>query len=77
MRIKMQGFIIIDHVEDFPKARAELLQWAAQGKLKKTETIIPGGLRNAEQALIDLFNGLNKGKLLLEIKNPKESPASL
>lgn len=61
MRIKMQGFIVLDHAEHFPKARAELSQWIAEGKLRKNETIIPGGLKNAEQALVDLYKGVNIG----------------
>ncbi|TWU70484.1 hypothetical protein ED733_000308 [Metarhizium rileyi] len=70
MRIKMQGFIVFDHKERLPEIRKELSQWLAGGKLKKTETIIKGGLVAAEQALVDLYNGANQGKLLVEIKNP-------
>lgn len=63
MRINMEGFIIIDHIEDFPKAREELAQWMAEGKLKKAETIVQGGLEGAEQALANLYTGINTGKL--------------
>ncbi|KAJ4126940.1 hypothetical protein NW754_002210 [Fusarium falciforme] len=77
MRIKMEGFIVIDHVEDFPKARAELAQWMAEGKLKKAETIIQGGLEVAEQALANLYIGMNTGKLLVEVKSPSEPPKEL
>lgn len=65
MRIKLQGFIILDHVQDFPKARAELSQWLADGKLKKSETLVKGGLESAEQTLVDLYNGINTGKFPL------------
>lgn len=61
MRIKMQGFIVLDHVKEFPAARAELAQWIAEGKLKKTETVVRGGLKVAEQALVDLYKGINTG----------------
>lgn len=60
----MQGFIIFDHTADFPKARKELAQWMSEGKLKRQETIVKGGLKSAEQALVDLYKGVNKGKLL-------------
>lgn len=65
MRIKMQGFIVLDHVKDYPRARAELAGWIAEGKLKKTETIVKGGLKVAEQALVDLYKGINTGMFLL------------
>ncbi|KFA67796.1 hypothetical protein S40285_04514 [Stachybotrys chlorohalonatus IBT 40285] len=76
-RLRMQGFIVMDHPEHFPTARKELSQWLAEGKLKKTETIVRGGLRKAEQALVDLYKGVNTGKLMVEIKNPDESPSKL
>ncbi|KAM5345848.1 hypothetical protein ACJ41O_011709 [Fusarium nematophilum] len=77
MRIRMQGFIVLDHAKDFPKARAELAGWIEEGKLKKSETIVKGGLKKAEQALVDLYNGINTGKLIVEIKDPNESPSKL
>ncbi|KAF5023405.1 hypothetical protein F66182_4562 [Fusarium sp. NRRL 66182] len=77
MRIKMQGFIVLDHVKDWATARAELASWIAEGKLKKTETIVQGGLKVAEQALVDLYKGINTGKLIVEIKNHNETPSKL
>ncbi|QUC20433.1 uncharacterized protein UV8b_04674 [Ustilaginoidea virens] len=74
MRIKMQGFIVFDHKHRIPEMRKELSQWLAEGKLKKTETIVKGGLAVAEQALVDLYNGANQGKLLVELKSP-DAPA--
>ena len=61
MRIKLQGFIVLDHKAHFPEGRKELSAWMAEGKLKKSETIIKGGLKNAEQALVDLYKGINQG----------------
>ena len=51
--------------------------WLAEGKIKKNETIIKGGLKAAEQGLVDLFRGINSGKLLVEVKNPDETPSKL
>ncbi|EQL02521.1 Alcohol dehydrogenase superfamily, zinc-type [Ophiocordyceps sinensis CO18] len=73
MRIRMQGFIVFDHVQDFPRARNELARWLAEGKLKRTEHILSGGLEVAEQGLIDLYKGVNLGKLIVEVK-PKKRP---
>ncbi|KAK5995477.1 NADPH-dependent curcumin reductase [Cladobotryum mycophilum] len=77
MRIRMQGFIVFDHEDEFPKARKELSQWAAEGKIKKTEHILKGGLQVAEQGLIDLYKGVNTGKLLVEVKSLKEGSPKL
>ena len=71
--VKADVFIVLDHVKDFPAARAELAQWIAEGKLKKTETVVRGGLKVAEQALVDLYKGINTGKLIVEIKNHNEA----
>jgi NADPH-dependent curcumin reductase CurA len=61
MRIRMEGFIIFDYAKQFPQARKELAQWLAEGKLKRKETVVKGGLANAEQALVDLYKGMNTG----------------
>lgn len=77
MRIRMQGFIVFDHRDKFPEARKALSQWIAEGKLKKNETVLKGGLGAAEQGLVDLYKGINTGKLLVEVKNPNETPSKL
>jgi hypothetical protein len=64
MRIKMQGFIVFDYASQFPAARKEVAQWLAEGKLQRKETIIKGGLPVAEQALLDLYKGVNTGTFL-------------
>lgn len=77
MRIRMQGFIVFDHMEKYPQARHDLSQWLANGKIRKSEHILKGGLQVAEQGLVDIYKGINKGKLLVEVKNPIELPAEL
>lgn len=58
---RMQGFLVLDYVKEFPAAREQLAQWLAEGKLQRKETIIKGGLKAAEQGLVDLYNGINTG----------------
>jgi NADPH-dependent curcumin reductase CurA len=70
MRIRMEGFIVSDHDECIPGAREEMARWIAEGKMKKSETILRGGLEAAEQGLIDLYKGINTGKLLVDVKDP-------
>lgn len=67
MRIKMQGFIVLDFAKEYPQAQEELAAWVREGKIKRGETIVPGGLREAEKALVSLYEGANTGKMLVEV----------
>jgi len=57
----MQGFIVFDYASQYGEARKEIAQWLAEGKIKRKETIVPGGLKVAEKALTDLYKGINTG----------------
>lgn len=72
MRIKMQGFIVFDFMKEYSQAKADLTKWAGEGKLKVERTVIKGGLDVIEKAFLDLFKGVNTGKLIVEIKNPDD-----
>jgi len=61
MRIRMEGFIVFDYEKQFPEARLELAQWLADGKIKRKEWVVKGGLAAADKALADLFRGVNTG----------------
>ena len=65
-RFKMEGFIVSDHMDLWPKAIAELVSLAAAKKLTWRETI-RDGLENTPQALIDLLHGQNFGKMLVRV----------
>ena len=65
-RIKVEGFIVSDHMNIWPQALAELGAHAAAGRLKWRETI-RDGLENAPQALVDLLHGGNFGKMLVKL----------
>ncbi|KAF7536996.1 hypothetical protein G7054_g4117 [Neopestalotiopsis clavispora] len=71
-RIRMEGFIVFDFASEYVPARKELSQWLSEGKIKRAEHIIKGGLANVENAWDELFAGRNTGKLLLEIKPAEE-----
>ena len=62
----MQGFIISNYADKFPEAMQHLSGWLADGKLKYTETIVDG-FDNIPNAFIDLFEGKNKGKMIVKI----------
>jgi NADPH-dependent curcumin reductase len=63
-RIKVEGFIVSDHLNLWPQAISELLGLAATKRLKWRETI-RDGLETAPQALVDLLHGENFGKMLI------------
>jgi NADPH-dependent curcumin reductase CurA len=65
-RFKIEGFIVGDHLDLWPKALGELAALAAAKKLTWRETI-RDGLENAPQALVDLLRGENFGKVLVKI----------
>jgi hypothetical protein len=62
----MQGFIVSNYAEKFPEAMKHLSAWLAEGKLTYTETIVTG-FDNIPNAFIDLFEGKNKGKMIVKI----------
>jgi len=65
-RIKVQGFIVSDRMELWPKALAELAGWVAAGRIKYRETVTEG-LENAPKAFIGLLKGENFGKQLVKL----------
>lgn len=65
-RIKMEGFIVFDHREFWPEARSELVDLIAAKRLKYRESIATG-LESAPGALIDVLEGRNFGKQLVEL----------
>ncbi len=77
MRIRMEGFIVFDYADKYVEARKELAQWLSEGKLKRKETIIQGGITKAEDSLIGLYEGKNTGKILVQVANPDDVKARL
>ncbi len=64
--VLMQGFIVTNYQDKFAEAIPQLAQWLMAGKLISTETIVEG-FENTPQAFIDLFEGKNKGKMIVKI----------
>jgi NADPH-dependent curcumin reductase len=65
-RFKIEGFIVSDHLDLWPRAIGELAALAAAKKLTWRETI-RDSLENAPQALVDLLRGENFGKMLVKV----------
>jgi NADPH-dependent curcumin reductase len=65
-RLKLQGFIVSEHPEVWPKALAELGAGVARGTLKYRETVATG-LASAPAAFLGLLKGRNIGKQLVKL----------
>jgi NADPH-dependent curcumin reductase CurA len=65
-RIKLEGFIVSEHMEIWPEALAELGQLVASGKLRPRESIAQG-IESAPEAFLGLLKGKNFGKQLVKL----------
>jgi NADPH-dependent curcumin reductase CurA len=65
-RIKLEGFIVSEHMEVWPEALAELGQLVASGKLKPRESVAQG-IESAPEAFLGLLKGKNFGKQLVKL----------
>jgi hypothetical protein len=65
-RLKLQGFIVSDHLAEGPAAQRDFASWAAAGKLKWRETV-DHGIEAAPGAFLKLFTGGNIGKMLVKL----------
>jgi NADPH-dependent curcumin reductase CurA len=66
-RIRMQGFIILDHyAERFEAFRRDMGQWVADGRVKLREDRVDG-LEHAPRAFRRLLEGGNFGKLVVRV----------
>ena len=65
-RMRVEGFIVSEHMEVWPEALKELGGLAASGKLRPRETIAQG-LAAAPEAFLGLLKGKNFGKQLVKL----------
>lgn len=65
-RLKIEGFIVSEHMDVWPQALSELGGAVAQGKLKFRESVAQG-LDSAPEAFMGLLKGKNFGKQLVKL----------
>lgn len=65
-RVKVEGFIVSEHMEVWPQALQELATQVAQGKLRPRESIAQG-LEKAPEAFLGMLKGKNFGKQLVKL----------
>jgi len=65
-RLKVEGFIVGEHMEVWPEALNEIGSLVAAGKIKYRETIAQG-IASAPEAFLGLLKGRNFGKQLVKL----------
>jgi NADPH-dependent curcumin reductase len=64
-RARVEGFIVTDYMNRSQEAVTELAKWLTEGKIKYRVDVVEG-IENAPRALNMLFDGSNKGKLIVK-----------
>ena len=65
-RLKIEGFIVSEHMEVWPEALTELGQLVATGKLRPRESVAEG-IAAAPEAFLGLLKGKNFGKQVVKL----------
>jgi NADPH-dependent curcumin reductase len=65
-RVKLEGFIVSEHMEVWPQALQELGTLVGTGKLRPRESIAQG-IESAPEAFLGLLKGKNFGKQLVKV----------
>lgn len=64
--LRLQGFVILNHMNLQPAFAKDLAAWHAAGKIKWRQTVFHG-VEQAPNALVGLFKGENIGKMLVKL----------
>ena len=70
-RARMEGFIVLDHADQFPAAIDAMQPLVAAGQLRHADTVSQG-FDALPGALVALFQGANQGKQLVCISAPDD-----
>lgn len=65
-RLRIEGFVVSDHLARFPEFIADMGPWLKEGQIKYRQTIVDG-IDAAPKAFIGLFQGENFGKLIVRV----------
>jgi NADPH-dependent curcumin reductase len=66
-RLTFSGFIVMDHLSQFPEFVGEMAVWLREGRIKYREDVTDG-LENAPRELIRLLKGGNFGKKIIRVR---------
>ena len=65
-RLRMEGFIVSDHVDMMADFHRDMAQWIKDGKMQWRVTV-DEGIDNAVGAFLKLFSGSNVGKMVVKL----------
>jgi NADPH-dependent curcumin reductase CurA len=65
-RVKLQGFIVSEHMDVWPQALQELGTLVGTGKFRPRESVADG-LEAAPEAFLGMLKGRNFGKQLVKL----------
>ena len=65
-RIRLEGFIVSEHMDVWPQALGELGELVGSGKFRPRETVAQG-IESAPEAFLGLLKGKNFGKQLVKL----------
>ncbi|MGW4091564.1 NADP-dependent oxidoreductase [Nocardia sp. NPDC004750] len=68
-RARMEGFVVYDYEDRFPRATRALAQWLADGRLDSVQDVVPDSILAFPKLLAGLFAGQNTGKLVLDLQD--------
>lgn len=66
-RLRMEGFVIFDHLARFDETAAKLAVMLAEGCIHYAEDV-ESNIALAPQALVDVYAGKNRGKKLIKLR---------
>ena len=67
MRASLQGYVYNDYTPEFPLARKRMAAWLADGRISMPEHCYDGDVADFGDAFRQLYEGANKGKMLLKL----------
>ncbi len=68
-RARMEGIVVFDYADRYPKGVAAMAKWMHEGSFHSREDIVVG-LEKFPETLLMLFAGGNFGKLILQVAEP-------
>ncbi|MDO5629094.1 MAG: NADP-dependent oxidoreductase [Mobilicoccus sp.] len=66
-RARMQGFVVMDYEDRYHEAVEAMTALIGEGKLIAREHVVSGGVRAFPEVLRGIYQGINTGKLVLEV----------
>lgn len=66
-RLRLEGFVIFDHIKRYDDVAAKLAAMLSDGSLRYVEDI-SSDIAEAPQALVDVYSGRNTGKKLIKLR---------